>query len=291
MEQEPRSLDYPDGVADVDTPARRDRRLAIALVCVALATLVAAILWFTRSPGPPTAPVGLEATAETCGNPCELIAPRITIEWTPPEAGADVTAYRIVRDGVTLDATVAPTELSFVDDDVTIGDSYDYQVFAASDEGDSPPPPVVTATVPSPPDDAARLDGVYEVELTVRSATSIGAAFGIENPLPGKRGSDRWFFESTCDETQVECPSTWSGLEGDIEPRGDRWKGTVDGLPARCGRNGRAPAPIEIDLQAVDIDAVGGGWTVTGFRGTAQVSFRCPGFPAASAVIEVTGTL
>ena len=291
MEQEPRSLDYPDGVAHVDTPARRDRRLAISLTCIALAVLVASILWFTRSPGPPSAPVGLDATAETCGDPCELIAPRVTIEWAPPEAGAEVTAYRIIRDGVTLDALVSATELSYVDDNVTIGDSYGYQVLAVSDQGESPPAPVAAATVPSPPDDAARLDGVYEVELTVRSATSIGAAFGIDNPLPGKHGSDRWSFESTCDEDQAACPSTWSGLEGDIEPRGDRWRGTVDGLPARCGRNGRAPAPIEIDLRAVDVDAVDAGWTVTGFRGTAQVSFRCPGFPAASAVVEVTGTL
>ena len=72
-------------------------------------------------------------------------------------------------------------------------------------------------------------------------------------------------------------------------PDGSRWRGTVDGLPARCGREGRAPAPIELDLRAIDLGVVEGGWVVTSFRGTAAVSFRCPGFPPASARVEVTG--
>jgi hypothetical protein len=287
---EPPSPPYADGVASPDTPARRDRRLAVGLVVVALVVLVAAVVWFTRSPGPPTVPVALEAVAETCDDPCVSIEPTVTLEWAPPESGADPTGFRLLRDGATLDADLSGSELTFVDDSVTMGERYAYQVVALSEEGDSPPTQAVDAPVPTPPDDAAHLDGVYDVSLTVRSARSIGAAFGIDDPLPGKRGTDRWSFAATCGADQGACPSTWTGLDGDITPRGTRWNGTVQGLPARCGRDGRAAAPIELSIRSIDVAVVDGAWVVTGFRGSATVSFRCPGFPAASATVEVTGT-
>jgi hypothetical protein len=281
---------YRDGLAPPDTPARRDRRLAVGLVVGALVALVAAVLWFTRSPGPPTVPVALVAVADTCDDPCETIEPRVTLEWAPPESGAAPTGFRLLRDGATLDAEIDSLELTFVDDSVTMGERYEYQVVALSDEGDSPPTQPVEATVPTPPETAAHLDGVYDVSLTVRSARSIGAAFGIENPLPGKRGTDRWSFASTCGPGEGACPSTWTGLEGEIAPRGSEWRGRVEGLPARCGRDGRAAAPIDLSVRSVDVAVVDSEWVVTGFRGSATVSFRCPGFPAASATVEVTGS-
>jgi hypothetical protein len=286
---EPPSPPDADGVATPDPPARRDRRVAVGLVVIALVGLVAAVLWFTRSPGPPTVPVALQAVAETCEDPCETIEPRVTLEWGPPESGADPTGFRLLRDGATLDAEFSGFELTFIDDSVAMGERYEYQVIALSEEGDSPTTEPVDATVPTPPDDVAHLDGVYDVTLTVRSARSIGAAFGIDNPLPGKRGTDRWSFASTCGADEGACPSTWTGLEGDITPRGSRWDGRVEGLPARCGREGRAPAPIDLAIRSVDVGVVDEAWVVTGFRGSATVSFRCPGFPGASATVEVTG--
>jgi hypothetical protein len=290
MQPDPHSPPYPDGVTVPDTPARRDRRLAVGLVVVTLVGLVASVLWFTRSPGPPTLPVALQASATTCDDPCETIEPQVVVEWAPPESGADPTGFRLLRDGATLDADLSGSDRTFIDDGVTMGQRYEYQVVAMSEEGDSPLTEPVAATVPTPPDDAAHLEGVYDVSLTVRSARSIGAAFGIDNPLPGKRGTDRWSFASMCGPDEGACPSTWTGLDGDITPRGSQWKGSVEGLPARCGRDGRADAPIELSLRSVDVAVVDGVWVVTGFRGSATVSFRCPGFPAAAATVEVTGS-
>ncbi len=281
---------YPDELGAPDAPERRDRRLAVGLVVVALAALVASVLWFTRSPGPPTVPVALAAVAHTCDDACETIEPRVTLEWAPPEGGAAPTGFRLLRDGATLDDAIGALELTFVDDGVTMGERYEYQVVALSDEGDSPPTEPVEATLSTPPESAAHLDGVYHVSLTVRSARSIGAAFGIENPLPGKRSNDRWSFASTCGPDEGACPSNWTGLEGDISPRGPRWQGRVEGLPARCGRDGRAAAPIDLSVRSVDVAVIDGEWIVAGFRGSATVSFRCPGFPAASATVEVTGS-
>jgi hypothetical protein len=236
-------------------------------------------------------PVGLEASAEACGAPCDRIVPNVTLTWAASEAGASASGYRVLRDGAPLGADLDATQLTFVDETVTLGQSYGYQVVATSDDGDSPPSTAATATVPTPPDDTAHLDGVYRVELTVRSANQIGAAFGIEDPLPGKRDVDRWSFESTCADDEGACPSEWSKLEGLIVQDGPRWQGTVQGLPAKCGRDGRTPAPIEVDLKAVDLGVVDAAWKVTSFRGSATVSFRCPGFPSASATVEVTGSL
>lgn len=258
------------------------------LVVLAVVALVGAYV-LTRSPGPPTAPVGVRAAAQTCGNPCDRLEPSVTLTWAPPTGGATPTGYRITRDGAPLEAELGGDDLTFIDETVSIGQTYGYQVIAVSGEGMSAPTTAVEAAVPTPPDDAAHLDGVYRVRLTVRSARSIGAAFGIDNPLPGKRGRDRWSFESTCADDDGACPSVWTGLEGAIEPRGSRWRGTVAGLPARCGRDGRVPAPIRLDLTAIDVGVADGAWVVAGFRGSASVAFRCPGFPAASATVAVTG--
>jgi hypothetical protein len=243
----------------------------------------------TRGSAPPSPPVGVEAVAETCDGSCERLVPSVTITWTPPDRGARPTGYRVLRDGEPLEVSIDENHLSYTDGSVTIGHRYAYQVVSLSDQQSSRPTADAEVVVPTPPEEAAHLDGVYRVRLTVRSARSIGAAFGIDNPLPGKQGRDRWSFESTCSDDEGACPSVWTDLEGSIEPRGTRWRGTVAGLPARCGRNDRVPAPIRIDLSAIDFAVADGAWVVAGFRGTASVAFRCPGFPAASATVAVTG--
>lgn len=268
----------------------RSRGALIGMVAAAAVVVGLAVIALNRSPGPPTAPGPVTAEASTCTEPCETLAPRVALGWPQPTSGADPTGYRVLRDGSPI-AELDAGARSFVDDTVTMDSTYAYQVVAASEDGDSPPTASAEATVPTPPEDAAHLQGVYRVKLTVRSARSIGSAFGIDDPLPGKRGSDRWSFEATCGPDVGACPSTWTGLEGEIVPRGSLFKGTVEGLPARCKGSERAPAPIEVALEAVDVGLDGAAWTVTGFRGAATVAFRCKGFPRASATVEVSGSL
>ena len=282
---------YPDEASYADPPRRRDRRLEIALIVVAAVVVIGAVLLFTRSPGPPTTPVGVQVEALTCEEPCEQIAPLVTVAWTPPESGADPTGYRLVRDGTPLEPALDAGELTFLDEAVTIGETYAYQVIALSAEGDSAATEPVEADVPTPLQETAHLSGVYRVELTVSKARSIGAAFGIENPVSGKHHNDRWSFSSTCGDAAAACPSEWSGLEGDIVPQGGWWTGTVDGRPAQCDGEERAPAPIDLRLQTIDVEVVDAAWVVFAFQGTATVSFQCPGFPAASATVRVTGSL
>lgn len=283
-------ITYQDEVAYADPAPRRDRRVEVVLTGVAAVVVIVTVLLFTRSPGPPSAPVGLQAEAAFCDTPCEVIAPRVSLAWTPPESGASPTGYRITRDGVALEPSLGGDELRFVDESVTMGATYAYTVVASSTEGDSAATSALDVPVPTPPEEAAHLDGVYDVQLTVREARSIGAAFGIENPVAGKRSSDRWSFTSDCVGDVESCPSTWSSLKGPIEPQGSRWSGEVQGRPARCGDDGRAKAPIEIDLDAVDVGVVDEAWVVSEFTGKATVSFHCPGFPPASATVSVRGS-
>jgi hypothetical protein len=267
----------------------RERPWLVVVAVVAIVTLVAGVLWVTRSPGLPGTPGSFAGEGTTCDEPCLRLQPRVTLGWTRSESGAAPTGYRVLRDDAPV-AELGADTTTFIDDAVTMGETYRYQVAAVSDQGESLPTEVVEATVPMPPDEVAHLDGIYRVRLRVRSARSIGSAFGISNPLPGKRGRDRWSFGSTCGDDVGACPSTWSGLEGEIAPTTARWTGTVQGLPARCRGSDDARAPIEVDLEAVDVGLSGSAWVVVGFRGTASVSFRCPGFPPASASVEVSGS-
>ena len=262
----------------------------IGAVAVAVVAGGLSLVAVTRSPGPPSAPGPVVARASTCGEPCATLAPSVTLEWPTPITGADPIGYLVLRDGSQI-GEVGPSARTFTDLGVTMGSTHAYQVVAMSGDGNSVPTVSVDATVPLPPTGAAHLHGVYRVRLKVRSARSIGSAFGIENPAPGKRGRDRWSFESTCTDDAGVCPSTWSGLEGEIVPRGSRWKGTVDGLPARCDGRERAPAPIDVELKTQDTALEGTAWTVTRFLGKAMVSFRCKGFPRASATVSVSGRL
>jgi hypothetical protein len=283
-------ITYPDEVTYVDPAPRRDRRVEVALTVVAAVVVIGAVLVFTRSPGPPSAPVGLQAEAAFCDTPCEVLAPRVSLAWTPPESGAAPTGYRIMRDGVALQPSLGGDELRFVDESVTMGATHTYAVVATSSEGDSAATSEREVSVPTPPEEAAHLDGVYNVQLTVRVARSIGAAFGIENPVAGKRSSDRWSFTSPCLSDIEPCASTWSSLEGAIEPQGSAWNGRVDGRAARCGSEGRARAPIEIALDAINVDVIDEAWVVSEFTGEATVAFQCPGFPPASATVAVDGS-
>ena len=279
-------LDEPDYL---DPAPRRDRRVEIVLTVVAAIVVIGAVLMFSRSPGPPSAPVGLQAEALFCEEPCDRVAPRVSLSWTPPESGAAPTGYRVVRDGVALEPSLGGDELRFVDETVTMGKTYAYAVVASSAEGDSAATSALSVTVPTPGVDAAHLDGIYDVQLTVLEARSIGAAFGIENPFVGKQKNDQWAFTSGCTNQVRQCPSQWSSLEGKIELKGSGWTGRVQGRAARCGDDGRAKAPIEIDLAVTDVGVVDGAWVVSGFDGEATVSFTCPGFPPASATVQVVG--
>jgi hypothetical protein len=245
----------------------------------------------TRSPGPPTPPENVKAVAITCDDPCTRIHPRVTVTWTGPLDGGELSGYRVLRDGESLAGAGAidPATHLVVDESVVFGRSYVYRVIAVGDDGDSLPSRAVSAEARFPPLEAAQLSGIYDVSLKVRSARSLGAMLGIEHPVPGKRHDDHWTFDATCRPQDAACPTTWEGLDGVLRPDGLRWRGAVSGPRARCGGGTRVAAPIAFALRTVEAAADDARWEIRSFTGTVSIRFTCPGFGPSAGTLEVTG--
>jgi hypothetical protein len=271
----------------------RRARTAIILALVVFGALVVAgvVVFLTRSPGPPGAPGTPQVSAITCGDPCTEIRPRVELTWTAPADGGEVTGYRVQRDGHTLPGADAidPATHVLVDDTVDLGQAYTYRVIAFGEAGDSPTSPEVTTEAGFPPMEVAQLDGIYDVRLKVRSARSLGAMLGIEQPVPGKRDTDQWTFDSTCSPQGAACPTTWEGQDGVLRPDGSRWRGSISGPDAQCGGGTKAAAPIAFDLRTVEAAAQGPIWRVRSFTGVVSIRFVCPGFGPSTGSLEVTG--
>jgi hypothetical protein len=215
----------------------------------------------------------------------------VEVTWTAPTDGGEVTGYRVERDGELLPGAGAidPATHLLIDDSVDLGRTYTYRVIAFGDDGSSPLTSEATAEIGLPAAGLAQLDGVYDVRLKVRSARSLAAMLGIDQPVPGKRDTDQWTFGSTCSMQGAACPTTWEGLDGVLRPDERHWRGSIAGPDARCGGGTKVPAPIAFDLRTVDAAAEGAIWRVRSFTGTVSIRFVCPGFGSSSGTIEVTG--
>jgi hypothetical protein len=270
---------------------RSSTLLLVTLAVVGALTVAGVVVLLTRSPGPPGTPGTPRATATTCGDPCTEIQPRVEVTWTAPSDGGEVTGYRVQRDGEPLPGADAldPATHVLIDGSVELGRTYTYRIIAFGEEGSSPPSSEVTAEIGLPANDLAQLDGVYDVHLKVRSARSLAAMLGIDQPVPGTRDTDEWTFESTCSPSDTACPTTWEGQGGVLRPDGRRWRGSISGPDARCGGGTRVSAPIAFDLRTLEAAVEGAIWRVRSFTGTVSIRFVCPGFGTSTGTLEVTG--
>lgn len=288
------SIPPPSPAADPQARPHRPRRPStpiVVAVAVTGALVVGVLVLLARSPGLPGAPRTPRATASTCGDPCSKIRPRVEVTWTAPSDGGEVTGYRIQRDGEPLPGAGAidPASLVLIDDNVDLGRTYTYRVIAFGEEGSSPPSSEALAEIGLPAADLAQLDGVYDVRMKVRSARSLAAMLGIDQPVPGKRDTDQWTFASTCSPQDAACPTTWEAQDGVLRPDERRWRGSISGPDARCGGGTKVPAPIAFELRTVDAAAEGAIWRVGSFTGMVSIRFVCPGFGPSTGTLEVTG--
>lgn len=98
---------------------------------------------------PVTPTSGVPSTPTLTATAASQPAPQVTLSWTVP-AGAAVTKYVVVRDGIRLTTITAtsPTSGGLVDTAVRSGSSYRYQVKAVGPTGASPLSKAVTIRVP-----------------------------------------------------------------------------------------------------------------------------------------------
>ena len=275
---------------DVPIPVRpKPTRRAVAFVValdLAIATGVGFGVYFaTRRFGPPTSPRGLAASATVCvPKECTEVTPSVSLTWEPPLAGGDVNRYVILRDEEEV-GRLGPGSTEFTDPEVSIGQRYDYEVFAIGDEGQGRHSVVVVRT-PIPPIEHAHFAGFYGIELVFRQIDLLSRFEGVPNPAVGDRTVQEWDILSVCTPFKGACNITLFGWE--LIRHGRVYEGSLPST-ATCGGKS-VEGRQTITLRVTDADVVGRVLTVSTFMGTSEVTFTCGG-EEVHAIAGISGKL
>jgi hypothetical protein len=265
-------------------------RRAIAVVAaldLAIATAVGFGVYFaTRRFGPPTPPRSVEASATICvPDDCSEITPTVSLGWTPPLAGGEVTTYVVVRDGEEVER-LGPATTDFTDTDVEIGTKYAYEVFAIGDEGKGRSSPVENVQTPIPSIEHSRFGGSYGVRLVFRQIDLLTRWEGVRDPAVGDRAFQEWDIVPTCTPFQGGCNVTLFGWELVRDGRG--YAGTMPS-GASC-RNKDVESTQTVRLRVTKARVIGRVLTVSAFTGVSEVDFLCGG-EKVHAVAGISGAL
>ena len=279
--------------AHVDPPAtsrpKTSRRAVAAVVALDLviATGVGVGVYFaTRRFGAPTPPRNVEATAAICvPEDCPRVTSSVSLQWTPPLAGGEVNTYLVLRGGEEVGRFGSRTT-EYADEDVRMGERYEYEVVAIGDEGRGRPSPAVSIRTPIPSTAHARLSGFYDVELVFRKIDLLTLFEGVRDPAVGDRTLQDWKIESACPVFLGACDIHVFGVT--LSRDGRRYSGLV---PARasCGP-ARVDSTQTVTLLVTRGRVVGGVLYATAFTGRSEVDFRCKD-GSVHAVAEISGRL
>lgn len=275
---------------DVPIPVRpKPSRRAVAFVValdLAIATGVGFGVYFaTRRFGPPTSPRSLAASATVCvPKECTEVTPSVSLTWEPPLAGGDVNRYVILRDEEEV-GRLGPGSIGFTDPDVSIGQRYDYEVFAIGDEGQGRHSVVVVRT-PIPPIEHAHFAGFYGIELVFRQIDLVSRFEGVPNPAVGDRTFQEWDILPVCTPFEGACNITLFGWE--LVRHGRVYEGSLPST-ATCGGE-RVEGRRIVTLRVTDADVMGRVLTVSTFTGMSEVTFSCSG-DKVHAVAGISGKL
>jgi hypothetical protein len=273
---------YVDAPGSLPPKRRRRAAVAIGLVMVVVAGAAAFAVANRKPsapPGPPGAPTGVSAKAQTCAPPrCRTIGSTVTITWTPPSG--TLTQYQVFRNGSPLSgATKLPgSTTTFTDTGAGYGDKYTYTVTASTAAGTSPVSDGATVTPAMPPVSAAQLSGSYRVRLTVLHVENVGRVEGIKDPKPGDKKTETWTFNPVCKYNTGPCNTFVNEEKPALSFRGATYSGTVSGsTKAKCTPEPEVPVRFIYHLNVKGAQR-SAGWDVLSFSGTFTVSFACGGF-------------
>jgi hypothetical protein len=275
--------------APTSTRSKPSRKAVVVVVAIDLvvATGVGFGVYFAaRRFGPPTPPRNVEASATVCvPEECREITPSVSLSWTSPLAGGEVTAYVVLRQGEVVER-LGPATTEFTDPDVDIGERYGYEVFAIGDEGRGRPSPLVSVRTPIPPIEHAHLGGFYGVRLVFRQIDLLSRFEGVPDPAVGDRTFQEWEILPVCTAFRGACNVTLFGWE--LVRHGREYTGSLPSN-ATCG-NERVESKRTVTLRVTKARVVGHVLTVSAFTGVSEVDLRCGG-EKVHAVAGISGTL
>lgn len=167
---------------------------------------------------------------------------------------------------------------SYVDRGLIPGLEYRYAIQAVGEAGSSSRSEPVAAKPPIPAVGEARLDGVFKVVATVRSAGLLKTLIGIDDPGAGDQTVLIWPIKATCPAAQGACGAKWRRKDPPLDRNGGTHSGKVVTREARCGGSeDRFPATNYLSLRVTKAEIQGFILVATAFEGTLEVTFRCEG--------------
>ncbi|MCL2065500.1 MAG: leucine-rich repeat protein [Candidatus Cloacimonetes bacterium] len=163
-------------------------------------------------------PVWSFTTEDTVFNPPRNLTANegnsaVNLSWDAPLAGSSgtLTGYRVFRDNVFINQT---TNLSYTDNNVSLGNTYEYYVTALYNNGESIPSNVVTITLSlyTPGLNFTLIDNgtAYQVARGTANATHIEIPAEY-NGLPVTRIAD-WGFSGFTTMTSINIPNSMTSI-------------------------------------------------------------------------------
>lgn len=272
-----------EDTAEAPPPASSPPRSApwpwvVGALGILLGVGAVAVALVLKSTGPPGLPQRFAATARTCVPPeCDYWRTTVALTWEAPAEGGAVTAYRVFRNGRPL-RSVSGSEQSYVDRGLIPGLEYRYAIQAVGEAGSSSRSEPVAAKPPIPAVGEARLDGVFKVVATVRSAGLLKTLIGIDDPGAGDQTALIWPIKASCPAAQGACGAKWRRKDPPLDRNGGTYSGKVVTREAQCGGSeDRFPATNYLSLRVTKAEIQGFILVAMAFEGTLEVTFRCEG--------------
>jgi hypothetical protein len=232
----------------------------------------------------PAAPTGVTSS--------DVTTTSIVISWSSP-SGTTPDRYLVQRDGTRL-ATVPGDTLTYKDSKLTPVTDVSYTIVAVVEGQESDPSSPLQVTTLAPPVQDARLQGPWDVTLTVVRA-------GGTRLKVGTKSNETWTFTPQCNSSA--CPVNLSGTVAGkpftmvLTRSGTAYRGTTKARVAKCV-NTDVASTLTLALRVSAGEVKAKTWVVSSWTGnlglaipyTVSGSYYCPAQSATFSVAPNSAT-
>jgi hypothetical protein len=204
------------------------------------------------------------------------------LTWKVPPGSPPIDHFSVVRDGISMSESIE--EPAYRDTTAVPGRRYRYAVVGVGADGKVTRPASVAVRTMAPPISQARLDGGFQVRMTVNA---------WDNLTDTPDALDLAFtFQPTC--AKGPCNVRWNvngrGANGTLIRRGAVYEGAVDGsLYINSCSGDRVNEDIDVRLTVTAAVAYEGQWRAKAIEGTVEEQMTAPGCLLAQVSWDVRG--